>query len=80
MAVIRGSLVGEEEPLDGSTVTATASAPSMEPSKGAAAAPVSFGSKSPAGSGTSSQDPGFVGLALRRRWEVFCYQHGPFVS
>jgi hypothetical protein len=55
LAVMRGSLVGEEEPPDGSTVTATASAPSMEPSMGAAATPASFGSKSPAGSGTSSR-------------------------
>ena len=40
LALMSGSLVGEEEPPDGSTVTATASAPSMEPSMGAAATPV----------------------------------------
>jgi hypothetical protein len=55
LALIRGSLVGEEEPPDGSTVTVTASARSIEPSRDAAAASVSFGSKIPAGSGTSSR-------------------------
>src|SRR5919112_6493492 len=26
-----------------------------------------------------AQDPSLVGFALRRGWEVLCYQHGPFV-
>src|SRR5215210_8903153 len=47
VALSRTSLVGAGEPPDGSTVTATASAPLMEPSMGVAASPSLRGWKSP---------------------------------